>query len=120
MFQVRVLLKHVHIHNMLSLCYTVTLLVHDESQHTPELDPLSTVTVVVGVEIDDSCGSLQTFDNILSLNVSGSGSTSTVYRRSSTSSLRLTPSSPTVFIFTMNHLIPLVTPIVLPTIGQCI
>lgn len=72
---------------------------------------------IVGVEIDNLCGSLQNFDNILGLNVSGSGSTSTVYRRSSTPS-RLTVSS--VSVSTMNSLIPLVTPIVLPTIGQFI
>ena len=70
---------------------------------------------IVGIEIDNLCSNTQTFDNILSLNVSGIGSTTRVYRRSSTSS-RLTPSSSSVF--TMNTLVPLVTPNVLPTIGQ--
>ena len=83
---------------------------------------LSTQVIVqpgdmIGVEIEDSCSSTQTFDNILSLNVSGISSTTRVYRRSSISS-RLTLSSLSVSVFTMNTLIPLVTPIVLPTIGQ--
>ena len=72
---------------------------------------------ILGVDIDDLCRNTQTFDNILSLNVSGIGSTTRVYRRP-TSSSRLNPSLFSVSVFTMNTLIPLVTPIILPTIGQ--
>ena len=83
---------------------------------------LSTPTIVkpgdiVGVEIDNLCSDSQTFDNIFSLNVSGLGSTTTAYR-SSSFTFRFILSSSSITVFTMNTLIPLVTPIVLPTIGQ--
>ena len=72
---------------------------------------------ILGIEIDGLCSNTQTFDNILSLNVSGIGSTTTAYK-SFIHSSRFVLSFSAVTAFPMNTLVPLATPIILPTIGQ--